>query len=1213
MSGNTNLTNLSLPFDESHAFIIGIDDYRNGVEPLSTAVQDAKDIAKVLAMEIHGYTTHVLLDANKSDMLAMFETMKNHVEQKHRVIFYFAGHGIALDTDAAEPKGYLVPVDANGKERESLVPMDALGNTLASLAQKDSQTHVLFILDCCFSGAFKWASGSRSFTFDEKDILYAERVIRFAKHKACQVITSASHDQKAADVLNPQAFGIRDRGGIGESNNSPFAWALKQALLEGEADVVRNQKSDGIITATELSAYLRDTVEPLTRKTGVGQTPSFFPLKHHDSKGEFIFFNPKSPLNLPPAPDFNPYKGLKVFQYLPKDHQLFFGRKETVLNMAKALETTSLMVVSAPSATGKSSTVLAGLFPYLASLEEAYEEFHILRPGHQSSEEQTFDWKDLPNLDQEKRVVVLIDQFEEIFSESIGDTDPYYEALVNFYENHGSHEVSEVKLILTIRSDFEWQLKNSPFGEQFWNEKAVYNFLFRLPPMGLEELRAAMIKPAEKIAYTFETEEMVNLILKEIGYAPQALPVLSLTMQQLYEFRDTEERLFTMDAYRKKLGGVSGALTKHADRVMQQMIRPNKSTSKEIVQQRKDCLKKLFLRMVTLNDGGYSKRKVYINRQGAFTEFQNEKLLNELDYVDHDDTMVKEIINELIEHQLISGGRDGTGAFIEPVHDSLINQWETCLKWINDFGKENLSLQRTLWKAVLDLERFELRQQQGQQSNDIKGEVRKSNRKEDKDLTNTVSPYWDSNPNLLQIINQLIYPLDEEAFQNMISSLKELDEKQKVFLEKLNEEFKSKGTITDLHELMMSGISSQLIHYFLHHGMHWLNEAEVNFIHESWRRRVQRIEEIQRQRDDAIKAAIESAKMAHAFKQKLKERGRMDLEMIKRGIKPDLHYLLVGINTYFSPLPPLGACVQDVEKMEAAFSQEEGKLYEKVYKHTLTEEKATKKNIFQALAQIQAEASPTDYVIIFLVGHAIAREVNDQNGQQAYSKGYFLPYLNEEQSSKLDIKNDSIDDQCLSGDELCEMLMTFSSKVVLILDICYGGEFLQPLVEANHSKQVDTLAHNVFAISGTSYGQVSYEEKDKHGELGGIFSNALRHCFDSKEADLDGNGVVYLDELYRYANEYVQKSDHEQDVFAVIPPTMTNIPLIQLSNSFELPGLEIALSGHIEEEDVIMGIIRTFLDDVEEEKRNHFLAALQQVEIEKLIQSLEEGEIIELR
>ncbi|MEM7510826.1 MAG: caspase family protein, partial [Bacteroidota bacterium] len=123
-------THPNLPFEKSHAFIIGINAYKH-VSTLSTAVNDAKALAKKLE-EDHGYEVHPpLLDASKKDMMKLFEKdFPEKVGANDRVLFYFAGHGIALNSDD-DPKGYLVPADAKPGDRESLISMELLHQSCA--------------------------------------------------------------------------------------------------------------------------------------------------------------------------------------------------------------------------------------------------------------------------------------------------------------------------------------------------------------------------------------------------------------------------------------------------------------------------------------------------------------------------------------------------------------------------------------------------------------------------------------------------------------------------------------------------------------------------------------------------------------------------------------------------------------------------------------------------------------------------------------------------------------------------------------------------------------------------------------------------------------------------------------------------------------------------------------------------------------------------
>jgi hypothetical protein len=308
-------------FNLNLAIVIGINNYQNGIPTLGTARQDAEAIAHLLETDYH-FQVHLITD--KTDTQATSQNLKTWLETKlpeimktatpSRLLFYFAGHGIALNGDEG-PQGYLIPQDAKLGDVSTYLPMQQVEAALSQLPCR----HCLIILDCCFAGAFRWSS-TRHRHLAPINSIHKERFDRFIQNPAWQVITSAASDQYALDSLD-----IKDDRGIAKNNtqHSPFAAALIEAL-GGSADVYPPEKNgkpsgDGVIIATELYMYLRDAVEIRTDTKNQRQTPQIWSLKKHD-KGEFIFLPPGHELNLPDAPSLNevesnnPYQGLKSYE-----------------------------------------------------------------------------------------------------------------------------------------------------------------------------------------------------------------------------------------------------------------------------------------------------------------------------------------------------------------------------------------------------------------------------------------------------------------------------------------------------------------------------------------------------------------------------------------------------------------------------------------------------------------------------------------------------------------------------------------------------------------------------------------------------------------------------------------------------------------------------------------------------------------------------------
>jgi len=88
-------------FSRNLAFIIGINNYTNGISPLKTAVNDAKKLVETLR-EKHGYQVWVCLDefATLNNLNQLLEkTLPEQITENDRLLFYFAGHGVALNGD----------------------------------------------------------------------------------------------------------------------------------------------------------------------------------------------------------------------------------------------------------------------------------------------------------------------------------------------------------------------------------------------------------------------------------------------------------------------------------------------------------------------------------------------------------------------------------------------------------------------------------------------------------------------------------------------------------------------------------------------------------------------------------------------------------------------------------------------------------------------------------------------------------------------------------------------------------------------------------------------------------------------------------------------------------------------------------------------------------------------------------------------------------
>lgn len=665
-----------LPFRKSHAFIIGINDYLH-LNKLTTSVNDAKRLAEVLAREQRFKVHPPLINASYKKIKNLLEkTIIKKVKEEDRVLFYFAGHGIASQGDNI-PEGYIMPVDAVKGDVNSYISMKELRDTVNMIPC----LHVLLILDCCFAGAFKWSSRYRdSGTLMPKRI-YKERFERFAQDPAWQVITSSAYDQLAIDILNGKTIGKRNEE---DMLHSPFAEALFKGL-QGDADIIPADGGDGLITVTELYLYLRQQVEPQTIALGERrrQTPLLFFLERHD-KGEYIFLHPRHRLNLPPIPKREPYKGLKPFE--EEDKELFYGRNRVIEELMQKVGERNLVVVTGASGTGKSSVVKAGLIPGLR--EKGYNILPVIRPGktpvkalekaiHQSTlfNRRVSFSRDIKTILEKvnlKKNVLVIDQYEELVTQCQykEEKNRFIEILKTLLD---ADKKNLLKIILTVRSDFEPHFKHLGL-EQYWQ-----NAVFMVPSFTMGELREIIVNPTIQEVLFFEPPKLVDRIINEVFREPGALPLLSFTLSELYRlYKESKrtDRVLREDDY-NKLGGVIGALHRRAGNFFNGLDQKHQNT-----------MRKIMLRMVSIEG----------------TELAGKKVMREeLEFSKEEEPCVKDVIAQLLDARLLLKDKDDNGqTYVEPAHDALIRGWATLWEWIEEHGKEKIILQTKLGVAVKD-------------------------------------------------------------------------------------------------------------------------------------------------------------------------------------------------------------------------------------------------------------------------------------------------------------------------------------------------------------------------------------------------------------------------------------------------------------------------------------------------------------------------------
>jgi WD40 repeat protein len=424
----------------------------------------------------------------------------------------------------------------------------------------------------------------------------------------------------------------------------------------------------------QLALDLRSAVhEPTTAAELVATVEGFAPQRPHTT--------------LPDEPA--PFPSLRAFT--AGEAELFFGRAEETARLVEQVRRAPFTAVIGASGSGKSSLVMAGLvpaagqrtlvatmvpgpWPIRAMATRLAEHLTPGRPVTAADLERQLlgDPDELGKLvhdlvagdDRIDRLLLIIDQFEEVFTlkpRQRGDIDPQ----LHFVQSlHRAAELlpDEIRVVITLRADFVQHCLR--FAEL--RELLAAGQLF-LGPLDEPSLREAMLMPAQRVGALFE-RGLVDRMLAEMRGRSGALPLLQTALAALWRRR--RGVWLTHEDY-DAVGGIGGALNQLAD-----------DTYASLDDRQRDLARLMFLRLVAVRDGTYTRRRVP---------------RHELDLVAADTREIEQVVLRLSHRdaRLVTVGHDS----VEIVHEALIDNWDTLIGWLQQ-DAEDLRTHRLLTEAA---------------------------------------------------------------------------------------------------------------------------------------------------------------------------------------------------------------------------------------------------------------------------------------------------------------------------------------------------------------------------------------------------------------------------------------------------------------------------------------------------------------------------------
>ncbi|WP_437829936.1 nSTAND1 domain-containing NTPase [Sorangium sp. So ce1153] len=388
------------------------------------------------------------------------------------------------------------------------------------------------------------------------------------------------------------------------------------------------------------------------------------------------------------VPRGNPYRGLSPFE--AEHRSLFFGRSVEIEAVLDRLRAQTLVLIAGDSGVGKSSLCRAGVLPRVAegalgdgrrisvisvipgkhpldALAQAAPVAAALRvgpagPAGPGGAELDVDRAELVHamradpgrlgrelartLGRSDGLVLFVDQLEELLTLSDAEEAACFAQVIT---RLGSL-TSAVRVLMTVRGDFFTRIAALPgFAEE------ASRALYLLRPLSPAATRIAITGPAHRTGVTFESDEMISALVESSTRAPGGLPLLQFALAELWEARDPVHQRVTAAAL-EEIGGVVGALARHADGVIAALPHDQRRSARRIL-----------LRLITA-EGTRARRSAEELDGGAPT--------------------ARATLEALVRSRLLVAREMDDQIVYEVAHEALLKGWETLRGWLDTDGEQ---------------------------------------------------------------------------------------------------------------------------------------------------------------------------------------------------------------------------------------------------------------------------------------------------------------------------------------------------------------------------------------------------------------------------------------------------------------------------------------------------------------------------------------------
>lgn len=273
-----------------------------------------------------------------------------------------------------------------------------------------------------------------------------------------------------------------------------------------------------------------------------------------------------------------------------------------------------------------------------------------------------------------KKILLFIDQFEELFTQVDQNLrEIFIKILLESVERNKDDE-APFCVLLTIRSDFYHYCIDSELSKLL-NLKTDH----KLSQPNTSQLMEMIEKPSDQAQ--INVDEVKNIIIDDM-VKNNSLPLMAYILEQLHKkAKERGDNKLTIEDY-KNLGGIQGVINQQAETAFKNFSKTQNLNEQDAT----NILKKVFFKLITINELGVVTRNKAIQEQVYDADFKAQQL-----------------VGSLTKERLLTADVDQItkNPIIEVAHEALFSSWERLKTWLKKV-REDLEAARKIVETAQD-------------------------------------------------------------------------------------------------------------------------------------------------------------------------------------------------------------------------------------------------------------------------------------------------------------------------------------------------------------------------------------------------------------------------------------------------------------------------------------------------------------------------------